>query len=163
MADHQAHEAFMRIALEEAATSAAEGNQGVGSVIVRDGEIIARGRNLENTTHDPTAHAESVAIRNYASSLADSAASQSWDEYFGEPPVLTGTTLYSTYEPCPMCCGAVLAAGISTIVLGGRPDRGTGRWGGYTVERLLQLAGRDGVVGLITGVLPDECSRARNT
>ena len=55
------HEQFMRIALEEAQRAADEGNVGVGSVIVMDGELVARGRNLVPTTHDPTAHAETVA------------------------------------------------------------------------------------------------------
>ena len=53
----ETHEKFMRVALAEARRSANEGNQGVGSVIVRDGQIVAKGRNLENTTQDPTTHA----------------------------------------------------------------------------------------------------------
>ena len=57
------HEQFMRAALEEARKAADEGNVGVGSVIARDGEVVARGRNLAPTTHDPTAHAETVALR----------------------------------------------------------------------------------------------------
>ncbi len=157
------HERFMRIALEEAATSADEGNQGVGSIIVRDGEIIASGRNLENTERDPTAHAESVAIRNYAASLTTPEVARSWGQYFGEGPILSGTTLYSTFEPCPMCCGAILSTGISTLVLGGRPESGASRWGDYTLERLVELTSRDDRVEIITGVLPDECFNVRNT
>jgi tRNA(adenine34) deaminase len=162
MTDRQIHESFMRIALEEAAMSASEGNQGVGSVIVRGGEIIARGRNLENTTHDPTAHAESVAIRNYASSLTRPEAQRSWDQYFRDPPSLSGTILFSTFEPCPMCCGAILGTGISTLVLGGRPKSGTSRWGEYTLERLIKLTERDNKVEIITGVLSKECFDIRN-
>ena len=62
----EAHDKFMQAALMEARRSTREGNQGVGSVIVRDGQIVARGRNLENSTHDPTTHAETVAIQNYS-------------------------------------------------------------------------------------------------
>ncbi|MBT3942570.1 MAG: nucleoside deaminase [Chloroflexi bacterium] len=163
MTDSQTHERFMRIALEEAARSAEESNQGVGSIIVRDGEIIGRGRNLENTEHDPTAHAESVAIRNYAASKYHPKAQESWNQYFSNGPVLTGTTLYSTFEPCPMCCGAILATGISTLVLGGRPKPGTSKWGDYTLERLVELTARGERVEVITGVLPDECFNIRNT
>ncbi len=57
------HEGFMRVALEEAKKAKAEGNSAVGAVIVRDGEIVARGRNLVYTTYDVTAHAETVALR----------------------------------------------------------------------------------------------------
>jgi tRNA(adenine34) deaminase len=57
------HERFMRIALEEAARSKAEGNSAVGSVIVHGDTVVARGRNLVDSTYDPTAHAETVAIR----------------------------------------------------------------------------------------------------
>ena len=61
--DMEQHERFMRIALEEAARSYREGNSAVGSIVVRDGDVIARGRNLVSTTHDVTAHAETVALR----------------------------------------------------------------------------------------------------
>ena len=60
----KAHEYFMSAALTEAKRSASEGNQGVGAVITRDGHIVARGRNLQNSTNDPTTHAETVAIQN---------------------------------------------------------------------------------------------------
>lgn len=163
MTDLQVHESFMRAALVEARKSAAEGNQGVGSVIVREGEIIATGRNLENTEHDPTAHAESVAIRNYASAHDTPATRGSWNQYFDSPPLLSATTLYSTFEPCPMCCGAILAAGIPTLVLGGRPEPGSSRWGNYTLERLVELTARQKRVEIITGVLFDECFNVRNT
>jgi len=162
MTDLEIHKSFMRTALEEAATSANEGNQGVGSVIVLDGKIIARGRNLENTTHDPTAHAESVAIRNYASSLTSPPVQKSWDQYFDDPPVLSGTTLYSTFEPCPMCCGAILANGITTVILGGRPKSGTSKWGDYTLENLIKLTARHDKIEVVTGVLSKECFDIRN-
>ncbi|MDE0459382.1 MAG: nucleoside deaminase [Chromatiales bacterium] len=99
MAD--AHERFMQIAMEEARRGAAEGNAAVGSVVVRDEHLIARGRNLVATQSDPTAHAETVALRNAGAATGHTD--------------FSGCTLYSTFEPCPMCCGAILASGVSTL------------------------------------------------
>ena len=143
----EAHEKFMRAALMEARRSTREGNQGVGSVIVRDGQIVARGRNLENSTHDPTTHAETVAIQNYSRTYGS-----------GE---LSGAVMYTTFEPCPMCCGAILTCGTSTVVMGGRPESGTSRWGDYTLERLIELTGWGDRIEVITGVLVDECVNVR--
>ncbi len=162
MAYWETHERFMCAALAEAAISATEGNQGVGSVIVMDGEIIAVGRNLENTEHDPTAHAETVAIRNYAAASAAGSTQESWQEYALKPRILAGATLYSTFEPCPMCCGVILVSGISTMVLGGRPDPGTTKWGDYTAERMVEMTSWNDRIKVVTGVLVDECFNARN-
>jgi tRNA(adenine34) deaminase len=141
------HEQHMRLALEEAARGGAEGNIAVGSVIVGDEGIIARGRNLEAITGDPTAHAEVVAIR---------AASQAVGGHG-----LSGLALYTTFEPCPMCCGAIMAAGVTTLVLGARHEPGTSRWGPFAVERLLALTGWGDRLRLVTGILPEECRRLR--
>ena len=141
------HAHFMRIALDEARRSKAEGNVAVGSIIVQGDTILARGRNLVNSTHDPTAHAETVALREAG------AATQRED--------FAGCTLYTTFEPCPMCCGALLASGISTLVMGARPAPGAGRWGGYTVEGLIDLVGRSHTVQVITGVLIQACADIR--
>jgi tRNA(adenine34) deaminase len=83
------HERFMRMALDEATRGKAEGNVAVGSVIVRGDRVVARGRNLVMSTFDPTAHAETVALREagQALKLVD----------------FSGCTLYTTFEPCPMC------------------------------------------------------------
>ena len=137
------HEYYMRLALEDAAQAKAEGNAGVGSVIVRDSEIVARGRNLVTTTHDPTAHAETVAIRNAG-------------EATGQVD-FTGCTLYTTYEPCPMCCGAIMASGVSTVVMGGRTDPSESSWGSYTIENLIEMAGRGESLEVVTGVLTQAC------
>jgi len=64
------HEHFMRLAIEEAARGGAEGNSAVGSVIVRDNAVVATGRNLVTSTYDPTAHAETVALREAGAALA---------------------------------------------------------------------------------------------
>jgi len=80
----------MRMALDEAR----QADFPFGAVIVRDGSVIARGRNLGRTTHDPTAHGEMVAIRRCLADHGDAA--------------LRGSTLYTSGEPCAMCMGAIL-------------------------------------------------------
>jgi tRNA(Arg) A34 adenosine deaminase TadA len=92
--------AFMRIALEEAAL----GDFPFGAVIVRDGGVLARGRNLGIQEQDPTAHGEMVAIRRFLAAHG--------------PEKLKGTTLYTSGESCPMCMGAIVWCGISRVVFG---------------------------------------------
>lgn len=137
------HERFMRIALDEATRGKAEGNVAVGSVIVQGDTVVARGRNLVASTFDPTAHAETVALREAGRAL------QRVD--------FSGCVLYTTFEPCPMCCGAILASGISTLVMGGRPTPAERRWEDYTVERLIEFVKRGGTIQVVTGVLTQEC------
>ena len=96
--------AWMAEALVEAEAAAREGEIPVGCVIVRDGQIVARGHNLREQTGDPTAHAEVVAIRRAAQALG------CWK--------LEGCTLYVTLEPCPMCAGAISQARISRLIYG---------------------------------------------
>jgi tRNA(adenine34) deaminase len=83
-------ERFMRIALEEARQASFP----FGAVIVRDGQVIARGRNLNRAKDDPTAHGEMVAIQRCLAAY--------------DRTVLVGSTLYTTGEPCAMCMGAIL-------------------------------------------------------
>lgn len=141
------HEDYMRIALAEAQRAADEGNVGVGSVIVLNGELIARGRNLVPTTHDPTAHAETVALREASVALGTDN--------------MSGATLYTTFEPCPMCCGALANANIAVLVMGGRPTEEQTMWGDYTVEHLLEMCGWNNRIEVVTGVLVDECLSIR--
>jgi tRNA(adenine34) deaminase len=137
------HERFMRMALDEAARGKGEGNVAVGSVITQGDTVVARGRNLVASTFDLTAHAETVALREAGRAL------QRVD--------LTGCVLYTTFEPCPMCCGAILASGISTLVMGGRPTLAERRWGEFTVERFIELAKRGDSIQVVTGILTQEC------
>ncbi|XP_076914933.1 uncharacterized protein LOC143574102 isoform X2 [Bidens hawaiensis] len=97
-------EFFMREALTEAKKAADLWEVPVGAVLVQDGKIIARGYNLVEELRDSTAHAEMVCIREASNKL------HSWR--------LSGTTLYVTLEPCPMCAGAILQARIDTVVWG---------------------------------------------
>ena len=88
----------MRMAIDEAR----QADFPFGAVIVRDGAVIARGRNLGRTNRDPTAHGDMVAIRR---ALADHG-----------PAALRGSTLYTSGEPCAMCMGAILWCGIVRLV-----------------------------------------------
>jgi tRNA(adenine34) deaminase len=137
------HEQFMRMALEDAARGKDEGNVAVGSVIVQGGTVVAHGRNLVTTTFDPSAHAETVALREAGRAL------QRVD--------FSGCVLYTTFEPCPMCCGAILASGISILVMGGRPTPAERRWGELTVERFIELTKRGDSIQVVTGILAQAC------
>ncbi len=143
------HERFMRIALEEAEIGLTEGNAAVGSIIVDGDAVVARGRNLVTSDSDPTAHAETVALRHAGASL--------------KRTDFTGMTLYTTFEPCPMCCGAILASGISTLVLGARHDLTQSRWGAYTVEKLVDMTNTQSQLTLITGILTQACADVRKS
>ena len=144
MADH---EHYMRIALEEAERGAAEGNAAVGSILVGVERVVARGRNLVTSTSDPTAHAETVALRHAGEQLGHTDFSK--------------LTLYTTFEPCPMCCGAILASGVHTLVMGARHDLAQSNWGAYTVETLLELTNRADQLIVITGILTQACADVR--
>ena len=100
------HEYFMRLAVEEARKGIRAGHGGpFGSVIVRDGEIIASGHNMVVANNDPTCHGEIAAIRTACEKL------NTYD--------LSGCEIYTTGEPCPMCLGACLWANIGKIYYGG--------------------------------------------
>ena len=140
------HEHFMRICLEIGAEADKEGNMGVGSVIVRNGEIVGRGRNQIRTAKSPLIHAETDAIADACKNLAT-------DD-------LSGTTLYTTMEPCPMCAGAMLQAKIGRWVVGGR-FKSVGRTdlGQYTIENFTRFVAAD--VEITSGVLQPECEALR--
>jgi tRNA(adenine34) deaminase len=97
-------EAYMRVALAEAAEAAMLGDVPIGAVVVHDGKIIARGQNRREADRDPTAHAELLALRQAARHLGG------WR--------LSGCTVYATLEPCPMCAGALLQARVDRLVYG---------------------------------------------
>ena len=137
------HEEWMRVALEDAAKSAEAGNSAVGSIVVREGEVIGRGGNEVNSTSDPTAHAEVVAIRD--TGQID----------------LSGSTLYTTFEPCPMCCGAIMVAGVDVLVLGARHDPVARNYGDYSVENLIEMSEYGDRLSVVTGVLTQECADIR--
>ena len=132
---------WMRLALAQAHAAALAGEVPVGAVVVRDGELIATGRNAPVHSHDPTAHAEIVALR---------AAAQQLGNYR-----LHDCTLYVTLEPCAMCSGAMLHARVARVVFGAT-DVKTGVAG--SVINLFaqpQLNHHTHVEG---GVLAEECA-----
>lgn len=98
---------FMREALREAEAALAKDEIPIGAVIVWKGRIIARGHNMTENLHDPSAHAEMIAITAATEALGGK--------------YLNGCTLYVTVEPCPMCAGALAWAQIGRIVYGA-PD-----------------------------------------
>lgn len=102
----------MKRALHLAREAAANGEVPVGAVIVRGDEILGEGHNLTRTHHDPTAHAEMVAIRAAARALGDER--------------LTGCHLYVTLEPCPMCAGAISHARVERLYYGASDPKGGG-------------------------------------
>jgi tRNA(adenine34) deaminase len=142
------HETFMDRAMALAKQSIEDGNRPAGCVIVRDGKIVAEGRNLVYTEVDPTAHGEIVAIRRAALSLG------SVD--------LSGCTLYTSMEPCPMCCWAIIDTKIARLVLGCRHAAMKRKdIGSYSVEALVQMTGRP--LEIITGVRAAECEAVRRS
>ena len=97
------HEHFMDMALKASEDAYAQGNWPIGCVIVRDGVVVGRGQNEMVTRKDITWHAENAAIRDAQTRLGTTD--------------LSGTTLYATMEPCPMCAWAIKLAGIRSMVL----------------------------------------------
>lgn len=133
--------AFMHLALAQARDAAAAGEVPVGAVVVKDGLVIATGRNGPVNAHDPTAHAEMVALR---------AAAQVLGNYR-----LDGCELFVTLEPCAMCSGAMLHARLARVVFGAT-DPKTGAAGSVIdLFGQKQLNHQTQVQG---GVLADACS-----
>ncbi|HPE04856.1 MAG TPA: tRNA adenosine(34) deaminase TadA [Thauera sp.] len=135
-------EDYMRAALEQARAAGAVDEVPVGAVVVCAGEIVGRGFNQPIGRHDPTAHAEIMALRDAAARLGNYR--------------LPGCELYVTLEPCVMCSGAIMHARIARVVFGAR-DPKTGVAGSvldlFAEPRLNHHATIEG------GVLADECGR----
>ncbi|HRX89914.1 MAG TPA: tRNA adenosine(34) deaminase TadA [Steroidobacteraceae bacterium] len=131
---------FMRLALALARDSAAAGEVPVAAVLVRDGAVIAESVNQPITRHDPTAHAEILALR---------AAGEALQSYR-----LNGTTLYVTLEPCAMCAAAIVHARVARVVFGAwDPKAGAA---GSTID-IFRLPAMNHKVDVFGGVLAEEC------
>jgi tRNA(adenine34) deaminase len=133
-------EHYMRLALDEARTALHSGEVPVGAVLVRDGQILARGHNGPITQRDPTAHAEVVVVR---------AAAREIDNYR-----LAGTVLYVTVEPCVMCMGALIHARVARLVYGAADPRVGAAGTVFDLARDSRFNHRLEVTG---GVLEAEC------
>jgi tRNA(adenine34) deaminase len=134
------HEAQMRVALEQAKKAAERGEVPVGAVVVLNGDIVGAGHNQPISSHDPTAHAEVVAIRAAATRLGNYR--------------LTGATLYVTVEPCVMCVGAIVHARIGTVVFG-TPEPKAGAL--ESTQRAHEHPALNHRVTVVSGVLAAEC------
>ncbi len=130
------HEQYMREALREAHSAVEEDEIPVGAVVVCKGRIIGKGHNMTERLHDPTAHAEMLAITAAAETMGGK--------------YLNDCTLYVTIEPCPMCAGAMAWAQVGTLVYGASdPKRG------YSLFSPSLLHPKTEVV---SGILSEECS-----
>lgn len=136
-----ADRAYMRRALLLAQRAADAGEVPVGALLVKDDAIVAEGWNQPISGHDPSAHAEMVALR---------AAAQTLGNYR-----LTGTTLYVTLEPCVMCAGAIIHARVSRLVFGARDPKAGAVDSIYDVIARPRL---NHVVEWSGGVLEQECA-----
>jgi tRNA(adenine34) deaminase len=131
----------IRIALAEAKAAFATGEVPVGAVIIYGGEIIGRGHNRVETTGDPVAHAEMIALRGALKHINGKR--------------LAGSTLYVTLEPCPMCAFAAMLYRIKTIVFGASDPKFGGCGSVVNIPSEKPFNHRPEVIG---GILEEECA-----
>jgi tRNA(adenine34) deaminase len=138
--DQATAEAWMREALDEARKAEAEGEVPVGAVLLVNGKIVGRGRNHSIRSHDPTSHAEILALRHGGHSLRNYR--------------LPGSILVVTIEPCVMCVGAMIQARVEELIYGA-PDPKAG-----AIHSHFQLASASALnhaIRVVPGILADEC------
>ena len=128
-------------ALAQARAAAAAGEVPVGAVLVRDGRVLADGYNQPIREHDPTAHAEVVALRRAAAAAGNYR--------------LPGTTLYVTVEPCLMCVGALVNARVATLVYGASEPK----FGAVSSLLRLQTLPLNHRLEIVAGVREEESRR----
>lgn len=136
----------MRTALEQARLAGEAGEVPVGALVIKDGELIAQGHNRNLMDHDPSAHAEIVALREAASRLGNHR--------------LSRCEMFVTIEPCAMCAGALVHARLARLIYGA-PDPKAG-----AVTSVLQVLNHPGLnhkMEVVPGVLAPECSELLQT
>lgn len=133
---------FIQRAIDLAARAEAEGEVPVGALVVLNDEVIGEGWNRPIAAHDPTAHAEIIALRAAAERLGNYR--------------LTGATLYVTLEPCPMCAGAMVHARIARVVYGASDPLAGSAGSVFDLLGSEKLNHRAAVQG---GILADQCSQ----
>jgi len=131
----------MELALAEARMAAEAGEVPVGALVINNGEIVGRAGNRNLRDHDPTAHAEILALRQAAQHLGNHR--------------LTGCTLYATIEPCAMCAGAVIHARIARLVYGAK-DPKAGAAG--SILDVINHPRLNHKMEVVSGVLGERCS-----
>ncbi len=141
--DHTEADLWMREALSEARKAEAEGEVPIGAVILINGKIVGRGHNSSIRSHDPTAHAEILALRHGSRSMRNYR--------------LPGSVMVVTIEPCVMCVGAMIQARVETVVYGAAdPKAGA-------IDTHFNLANApllNHKIEVISGVLEEECGAA---
>ena len=133
-------ERYMRVALAEARAALEHDDVPIGAVIVRDGVVIARAHNQRELLHDPTAHAEMIALTQASSVLG------AWR--------LTACTAYVTLEPCVMCAGALVQARVAKLVYGADDPKAGACDSLYRIPEDDRLNHR---IRVVSGVLAEEC------
>ncbi len=134
---------FMRLAIEQAQLAGRIGEVPIGAVITdKNNNVLSSGYNLRETKHDPTAHAEIIAIRSGASK------SRGWR--------LNNSTLYVTIEPCAMCMGAIVLARIERLVFGARDPKAGAVFSVYNIGQDNNKLNHS--VEVKEGVRGDECA-----
>jgi tRNA(adenine34) deaminase len=136
----ESHEAFMRLALEQARLAEAAGEVPVGAVVVLEGTVVGRGCNGPIGAVDPTAHAELLAVRQAAAAVGNYR--------------LIGADVYVTLEPCLMCVGALVLARVRTVVFGVREPK-TGAL--LSTIQPLDVPSLNHRFAIVEGVLEEEC------
>ena len=136
------HDRWMKLALDEAELAMSEGEVPIGAVIVHADHVIARAHDQREQLHDPTAHAEMIAITQAA------AARGSWR--------LEGCALYVTLEPCPMCAGAMVQARVPRVVYGAADPKAGAV---HSLYRLLDDGRLNHRCEVIAGVMAEPCAR----
>lgn len=133
-------EFFMGIALDEARAVGSRGEVPVGAVLVdQNGKVLGRSGNRPIELHDPTAHAEILALRQAAATVGNYR--------------LAGCTLYVTLEPCPMCAGAIVHARLKRVVFGAEDPKGGGMISRYRI-------GSDGLLNHLVEIEKGVCAEA---
>jgi tRNA(adenine34) deaminase len=133
---------WMRVALTEAERAYEEGEVPVGAVVIQQGRILGRGHNRIEGLHDPTAHAEMIAISAAAEGLGY--------------PRLSEASIYVTIEPCTMCAGAIVLARLKRLVYGAKDPKAGACGSLYDITSDPRLNHR---VEVVSGVLEAECSQ----
>ncbi len=138
---NKSDEQWMEVALEQAKLAGLQGEVPVGAALVKDGELLAKAGNSPISLHDPTAHAEILALRIAAMKECNYR--------------LPDSTLYVTLEPCTMCVGAIILARVKRVVFGAKDPKTGALISLYTI-------GKDGLLNhsleITGGVFADRCS-----